>query len=180
MKAQGEALGKNVYKNEICPVRATQIKGLICLNLWPMLLLHLVFSTKNHKPFLAESDSRKRICAFITGICKTLDSSVIAANGTEDHLHILFAISRKHAIAEIVREIKSRSSKWIKEEFDALGDFAWQSGYGIFSVSQSKRDQVVRYIQNQEEHHRKTTFKDEFRKLLELHGIAYDEKYVWD
>ncbi|MHC4662246.1 MAG: IS200/IS605 family transposase [Planctomycetota bacterium] len=143
-------------------------------------LLHLVFSTKGHEPFLSDAEIRSRACAYITGICKTLDSYVIAANGTENHLHILFAISRKHSIAEIVREIKSKSSKWIKEEFKTLSEFAWQSGYGIFSVSQSKRDQVVRYIQNQEEHHRKTTFKDEFRKLLELHGIEFDEKYVWD
>jgi REP element-mobilizing transposase RayT len=97
-----------------------------------------------------------------------------------DHVHSLFALSKNHSIAEIVYEVKRGSSKWIKTQASAFRNFHWQSGYGAFSVSQSHVDQVRKYIAEQERHHRRHTFQDEFREILGRYEIAYDERYVWD
>ena len=100
--------------------------------------------------------------------------------GDKDHIHILYAQSRVWSIAKIVEVIKKRSSKWIKTKGDKFRLFRWQNGYGAFSVSRSSAESVKRYIQNQKEHHKRVTFKNEFRVFLDKHEIEYDEEYVWD
>src|SRR5262249_46683379 len=97
-----------------------------------------------------------------------------------DHVHILFSLSRKVSLAEIVEEIKSSSSKWIKTKGDAFRTFFWQSGYGAFSIGRSGVPGAKKYIASQKEHHRKVSFQDELRNLLARYEIAYDERYVWD
>ena len=108
------------------------------------------------------------------------DCETLIVNGVEDHIHALFALSRTHSIASAVKEIKRTSSVFAKELSPTLAKFRWQSGYRAFSVSQSNLDEVIRYIENQEEHHKRVTFQDEYRAFLKAYGIEYDERYVWD
>jgi len=100
--------------------------------------------------------------------------------GTSDHLHALFRLSKNRSLAETVEEVKTSSSKWIKTQGRALVKFHWQSGYAGFSVSPAEVEKVAEYIAQQESHHQLVSFQDEYRKLLESHGIEYDERYVWD
>lgn len=115
----------------------------------------------------------------MVGILDHLKSPSIQTGGVDNHVHILFSLSRTTTIAEVVEEVKKSSSKWMKTD-GGVKNFSWQSGYGAFSISASQIETVVRYIQNQEEHHRKITFEEEYRKFLEKYKITYDEKYVWD
>ena len=110
--------------------------------------------------------------------CAPVKSLVIG--GVEDHVHLLFAFSRTDAVADIVQAVKRGSSIWLKTQSPALADFAWQNGYGVFSIGFSQIDVVRAYIAGQEEHHRRTSFHDELRELLRRYGIEYDERYVWD
>jgi REP element-mobilizing transposase RayT len=113
-------------------------------------------------------------------VLRNHDCETLIVGGVEDHIHALFALSRNYSIAEIVKEIKITSSRSIKEKSPTLRKFHWQSGYGAFSVSQSHLDQVTSYIANQEEHHKRVTFQDEFRAFLRKYNVEYDERYVWD
>ncbi len=142
--------------------------------------LHLVFSTKELRPFLRDQAIRDEMHAFLGGISKKLDCPLILVGGVEDHLHILARHGRTITQADWVKELKRGSSLWIKERDSKLSDFAWQAGYGVFSVSTSNVDAVTDYIARQEEHHRKSTFQDEFRAMLRKHQIEWDERYVWD
>ena len=141
-------------------------------------LVHLVFSTKHREPLISP-DIRPRLHGYVMGILENLKSPSIQTGGVADHVHILFALGRTMSQAEIVEEVKKSSSKWMKTDGGVPG-FSWQAGYDAFSIGGSQVETVVRYIQNQEEHHRKVTFQDEFRKFLERYQVAYDEKYVWD
>ncbi len=142
--------------------------------------LHLVFSTKDRHPFLRDPTLRAEIHAYLGGISKQLDCPPIIIGGVEDHVHILARHARTITQADWVKELKRASSLWIKQRDPSLRDFGWQSGYGIFSVSASNLETVEHYIANQEEHHKKTTFQDEYRAFLKRHAIPWDEKYVWD
>ena len=141
-------------------------------------LVHLIFSTKNREPFIAQP-IRPRLHAYITGILDNLRSPSLQTGGVADHVHILFALSRTISPAELVEEVKKGSSKWMKDDGGVPG-FFWQAGYGAFSIGESQAESVIRYIQNQEQHHRKVTFQEEFRKFLQRYKVAYDERYVWD
>ena len=141
---------------------------------------HLIFSTKDRYPFLSDKDVREQTHAYLSGILRKQDCVTLLVGGASDHVHSLFALSKNHSIAEIVYEIKRGSSKWIKTQGSIFRTFHWQSGYGAFSVSQSHVEQVRRYIADQERHHRKHTFQDEFRELLRRYEVDYDERYVWD
>ena len=142
-------------------------------------LVHVVYSTKNRKRFLRDADLRARLYAYMAVILRDeVDSPAVIINGTDDHVHILVSLSRKFAIMDVVKVTKTETTKWLKKE--GILNFAWQSGYGVFSVSQSMRDAVVKYIRNQEERHKRTTFQEEFRELCRRHGIEWDERYVWD
>lgn len=143
------------------------------------IIVHIVFSTKHHAPFLTD-DVRQELFAYMAGILKELDAAPILINGTEDHVHVLCQLPRNHAPSTIIQKIKSASSRWIKTKSPQLEHFQWQSGYGIFSVSQSHADSVKRYITNQQTHHKTLSFKDEFRRFLDKYKVQYDERYVWD
>jgi len=142
-------------------------------------LLHLVFSTKHRQPFIT-ADIEIELHSYLATVFRGCDSRVLKIGGTDDHIHVLFALSRTWKIAEVVEEIKKRSSKWIKTKGDGFRDFQWQGGYGVFSVSELKRDAVINYISNQRQHHGKEDFQSEYRELLQKHNVGYDEKYVWD
>jgi putative transposase len=114
------------------------------------------------------------------GICKNLDCPVLQIGGVEDHIHVLFMLSTKVPLMELVKQVKQSSSKWIKTQGEEYQDFQWQIGYGAFSVSKKAVDKVIEYIQNQKEHHKENDFQDEYRKFLKTYEIQYDEQYVWD
>ena len=142
--------------------------------------VHLIFSTKNRYPFLSDKPLRRDMQAYLATVLRNHECETLIVGGVEDHIHALFALSRNYSIADIVKAIKITSSKWVKEKAPAQKKFGWQSGYGAFSVSQSHLDQVTRYIERQEEHHKRVTFQDEFRAFLKRYNVDYDEQYVWD
>jgi REP element-mobilizing transposase RayT len=143
-------------------------------------IVHIVYSTKHRKPFLRDPGLREEVHKQLGGASKTLGCPPILVGGTEDHVHLLGRQSRTIALADWIKELKRTTSVGIKERHERQEGFQWQAGYGAFSVSQSKVDELAEYIRNQEEHHRRFDFKTEFRRLLERHGIEYDEWYVWD
>jgi len=142
--------------------------------------LHLIFSTKNRKPFLRNVPLRNELHAYLGGISKNLGCEPLIVGGIEDHVHLLCRFSRTLTISDWVKEIKRASSLWVKSKETSLDDFSWQAGYGAFSTSQSAVEQVRTYILKQEEHHQKHTFQDEFRAFLKQHQIEWDERYIWD
>jgi putative transposase len=142
--------------------------------------LHLVFSTKERRPFLQRKELREDTHAYLAGTCKGLASPCLIVGGVEDHVHVLCRLSRTHSVAELVKELKRSSSIWIKGKVPQLEAFHWQDGYGAFSVSPSHVEALKRYIANQEAHHRRESFQEEFRRLLNKYGVEYDERYVWD
>ena len=142
--------------------------------------VHIVFSTKNRQPFLIEKDFRSRTHAYLCGICSNLGSPSLQTGGIRDHVHALCRLGKTSDVANLIRDLKRDSSKWVKEECPSLGGFYWQNGYGAFSVSPSHVEPLIRYIANQEEHHKKESFQDEFRRLCKKYGLEIDERYVWD
>ncbi|MFM9963037.1 MAG: transposase [Planctomycetaceae bacterium] len=143
-------------------------------------IVHVVFSTKDRLPLLADKDIRAQMHAELGGTSKTLICPPIITGGVEDHIHLLARQSRTITLADWIKELKRVTSIWIKEKGPQFKDFAWQAGYGAFSVSQSQSGKVIEYIQKQEEHHKSKDFKTAFREFLERHAIEYDERYVWD
>jgi putative transposase len=143
-------------------------------------IVHIVFSTKNRHPFLADRDIRKEMHAYLGGTASQLECPVLTVGGVSDHVHILCILSRNLSIAKLVGDIKRSSSKWVKTKGRMLTKFAWQNGYGVFSVGQSEIERVKAYIAAQEEHHGKKTFQDEYRSFMKEYGMEYDERYVWD
>jgi REP element-mobilizing transposase RayT len=141
---------------------------------------HLIFSTKGRFPFLNDKVLRREMHAYLAEMLRKHDCETLIVGGVEDHVHSLFALSRKHAIASVIKEVKRASSGWIKKTSPKLSKFHWQGGYAAFSVSQSNLTEVIRYIENQEEHHRRVTFQHEYRAFLNAYGIEFDERYVWD
>jgi REP element-mobilizing transposase RayT len=143
------------------------------------ILIHLIFSTKNREPFLTcEIDAE--LYPYMASIFKAMKSPALIINGTSDHIHTLFSLSRVVTIASLVEEVKTESSKWIKTKGKQFRNFHWQSGYGAFSIGQSQVPTVKRYITRQKEHHHRVSFQDEYRKFLNVYGVEYDERYVWD
>jgi REP element-mobilizing transposase RayT len=143
-------------------------------------LLHLVFSTKNRVPYLKDPQIRETLDAYFVGTLKNLESPSLITKSVEDHVHILCQMSKQITISGLIKEIKIATSSWLKKQSRSLKDFHWQSGYGAFSVSQSRVGHVRRYILNQEEHHKTVSFQDELRALLKKHKIEFDERYLWD
>lgn len=142
--------------------------------------IHLVFSTKDRRPFLRDKSIRESLHAYLGSISKQLDCAPILVGGVEDHIHILARFARTISQADWVKELKRVSNSWMQEQGRDYADFEWQSGYAAFSVSQSNLEAVKQYIANQEEHHRKINFQDELRALLRRHETEWDEKYLWD
>lgn len=142
--------------------------------------LHIVFSTKDRQPFLRDTHLRKLLHAFVAGTMKQLDCIPVEIGGVEDHIHILCLLPRTKTVADVVKETKRVSTRWLQEQYLTVKNFHWQSGYGVFSVSPSNVSAVINYIRNQEEHHSKVSFQDEYRAFLKKHAVDFDEKYVWD
>ena len=142
--------------------------------------LHVVFSTKDRRPFLTDEKIQRELYAYLAGTCKSLESPAIKIGGIEDHVHILCRLARTISIADLVRELKRESSKWLKSQSTNLKQFGWQDGYGAFSVSPSHTKALTNYIIDQPRHHKRTSFQDEFRRILDKYAIPYDERYVWD
>ena len=143
------------------------------------ILLHLVFSTKDREPWPLDT-VRDELHAYLGGLVRERKGALLAAGSTQDHIHLLIAAPRTMAPADLVREVKALSTAWLKRKDGRLANFAWQKGYGVFSVSPSHRDEVERYVKHQAEHHRKQSFQDEYRALLRKCGVEWDERYVWD
>ena len=142
--------------------------------------IHLVFSTKERQPFLRDPKTRESLYAQLGGISKSLECTPIIVGGMEDHIHMLARFGRTITQAEWIKELKRVSNLWLKEQDQTYADFQWQGGYADFSVSPSNLEAVKRYIEDQEEHHRKLNFQDKLRALLRKHNVEWDERYVWD
>ena len=144
------------------------------------ILVHVVFSTKDRRPFLRDKNVREELFLYIGGTLTNLDCQPIIVGGAEDHVHLLCALSPTSNAAEVIKEVKRGSSSWLKTKGADLADFAWQTGYGIFSIGFSQIKSVRDYISRQETHHQKVSFQDEFRQFLRRYEIEFDEKSVWD
>lgn len=142
--------------------------------------VHIVFSTKNRIPWLDDRNIRMEMHAYLAKVFQEYDVYPFLVGGVEDHVHALCKLPGTLGYAKAIGEVKRNSSRWAKTRDAALRHFYWQSGYGAFSVSYSNVARVKNYILDQERHHQKRTFQDEFRRFLERHGVAYDERYVWD
>jgi REP element-mobilizing transposase RayT len=142
------------------------------------LYVHLIFHVKNNKCLIRPEDERE-LFAYIGGVLKLSKSIPVCINGTEDHIHVLCIMSKNVSLADLLEDIKRNSSRWIKTRNAYYQSFAWQGGYSGYSVSQSKVEVVERYIQNQKEHHKHQTFKEEYIQFLKENGIEYNEEYLW-
>jgi putative transposase len=142
-------------------------------------ILHFVFSTKERNLWI-QSNIEEELYQYMSGVCRNLNSPVIKINGVEDHIHILLHLGKTIPISKLISEMKSSSSRWIKTKGDHYRDFAWQGGYGGFSVSRPNLEGAKKYLASQKEHHKTVTFKEEFLTMLQRSQIPYDEKYLWD
>ncbi len=142
-------------------------------------LVHIIFSTKNRARFI-KPEIEKELFAYQATVLRECGSPALIINGTEDHVHVLCSLSRTMAICDLLQEVKKRSSKWIKTKGREYREFAWQSGYGVFSIGESGVARAERYVTEQKEHHRKRSFQEEYRAILRQYKVEYDERYVWD
>jgi len=140
------------------------------------ILLHVIFGTKNRGPLIT-AEIGAGLFAYLGGIVREIGGRALIVNGTADHVHMLIRIRPAQSPAEIMRIVKANSSRWIREKNRRR--FAWQAGYGVFSVSESNVAEVSRYIARQEEHHKKCTFQEEYVAFLKRNNVAYDERYIW-
>lgn len=140
--------------------------------------IHLIFHVKSTGIAIRKEDV-PRLCQYIGGIIRSMDAIPLEIGGMSDHVHILTSLPKSTALTDFVRDIKANSSKWIKQVDVAYNQFAWQDGYGAFSVSPTLLDKTINYIRNQEIHHKSRTFKDEYKLFLEHYGIEYNEKYAF-
>ena len=141
------------------------------------LLYHLIFSTKERRPFLT-LEYQPRLYEYIGGIIRGIGGISLGINGSEDHVHVLAKLRPDRALSDVLRDLKSNATGWMHDVFPVLKDFSWQRGYAAFTVSHSNIDQVRDYIARQKEHHRRISFRDEFIQFLRANGIAFDERYL--
>ena len=141
-------------------------------------LFHCVFSTKDRRK-LIDAELQPRLWPYLGGIARENNITALAIGGVEDHVHLLLSLPSTTAIAKALQLIKGGSSKWIHDEFPHRRDFAWQEGYGAFSIGVSQIDDTKRYIATQSEHHRTRSFEEEFIAFLDRHGVEYGPRYVW-
>ncbi|MDP7251044.1 MAG: IS200/IS605 family transposase [Planctomycetota bacterium] len=142
--------------------------------------LHIVFSTKERRPFLQDESFRKEMSKMLAHHVKESNCISASVGGHVDHVHLMVGLSRTLTIAQLVEHVKVETSKWAKKARNGTAKFKWQSGYGAFSVSHSLPNKVDEYIRNQTKHHKKLSFQDEYRRLCRKHGVEIDERYVWD
>jgi len=141
------------------------------------ILIHAIWSTKERRS-LIDDDKRAGLHGYMAGVLNNIESPALIINSVANHVHILCQLLKNLAACKRVEEVKKSSSKWMKEQ--GTKDFAWQNGYGVFSVSQSNADAVRDYIEGQADHHKKRDFKDEYREFCGRYNVAIDERYVWD
>jgi REP element-mobilizing transposase RayT len=141
--------------------------------------LHLIWSTKEREPGIT-AEIGPRLHAYLGGIARERACVPLAIGGVADHVHLLVLLAATISPADLVRDLKSNSSRWVHETFPGAGAFAWQRVYGAFGVSESNVDAVIAYIERQAEHHRHIPFKDEFLSFLERHKVPYDPRYIWE
>ena len=142
------------------------------------ILIHYIFSTKNREKIILP-EIQDRLWAYMGGIARENNMKALAVGGIEDHAHSFLSLPSTITISKAIQLIKGGSSKWIHDTFPSLKDFAWQVGYGAFSVGISHVDDTINYIKNQKEHHRHKTFQEEYLVFLTKHEIEYDERYIW-
>jgi len=143
------------------------------------LIYHIVFGTKEFRPWL-DADVAPRVHEYLGGTVRAVGGVSLGINGVADHVHVLARLRQDKAVSDVLRDIKANSSGWIHRTFPELDGFAWQGGYGAFTVSKSQVRRVQEYIGGQAEHHKRTTFQEEFVKLLQAHGVEFDERYLWE
>lgn len=143
------------------------------------ILLHVVFSTKERRPWMTP-DLAERLFAYMGGIVRAERGVLCDIGGVPDHVHLYRRWRPDESVSNLMRTVKARSSKWVHETFPRLAAFAWQEGYSVFSVSQSQEAAVKKYIAGQAEHHKKEDFRSELLRMLRLHEVEFDERYVFD
>ncbi|UUO08245.1 transposase [Blastopirellula sp. J2-11] len=141
---------------------------------------HLIFSTKHRQAFFKDENVRQQLYAYLATCLKSSECDPRIVGGHDNHVHLLFCLSRTMTLADVVINLKTSSSKWLKTKGLSYHDFFWQAGYGVFSVSESKVPDVVEYIRRQEEHHQQFDFQTEYRAICQRHGVELDERYAWD
>ena len=146
-------------------------------NTFTCIRIHVVFSTKNRERWITP-DIEENVWRFLGGICRDNGAKAMMAGGVEDHVHLLIGLSPSVALSELMRRLKGESSKWISSEWPALAGFAWQDGYGAFSIGQSQVAGTIRYISGQRARHTKVLFADEFRNFVLMHELPADERYL--
>ncbi len=142
------------------------------------LIYHIVFSTKDREPLITEAH-QNRLHEYLGGIIRGQGGIALATNGMADHVHLLAKLRQDRALSEMIRDCKAHASGWMHKLFPEAKDFGWQNGYGAFTVSASQVERVRVYIANQQVHHQKHSFRDEFIKLLRANQIEFDERYLW-
>lgn len=147
-------------------------------NTYTQIHIHAVFAVQNRK-CLIKNDWKEELYKYITGIIQNHEHKVLAINGMPDHIHILFGMRPNQSLSDLLQDIKGDSSKWINQKKLITGHFSWQEGYGAFSYSRSQVDKVINYIRNQEQHHRKISFNEEYLEFLQKFKIPYDERYIF-
>jgi putative transposase len=148
-------------------------------NTYSSLFFHIVFSTKSRQSLITE-DIEERVWAYIGGIVRSHGMSALQIGGVEDHVHALIMAKPIHSPSEIAKRIKGESSKWANGEISELRGFGWQDGFGAFSVSKSNVPAVIEYIRSQRAHHQRESFESEYERLMTLHEVDYDRKYLFD
>lgn len=141
------------------------------------LLYHVVFSTKNRIPIITP-EIQERLYEYMGGVIRNEQGILLEIGGVADHVHLLVKVPPSKAVADFMRVLKTSSSKWVHETWPEASQFAWQTGYGAFTVSHSIVPKVRRYIQEQEKHHRHMTFEEELIRILEMHGVEFEQQYV--
>jgi putative transposase len=144
-----------------------------------LVIIHVIFSTKERQPFL-DTDTRPNLHAYLATVARNTGCECYRVGGVADHLHIAIRLSRTLTIAGLVENLKTSTSKWLKTQAPRLSSFSWQRGYGCFSVGPADLNSLCAYIDQQEEHHQTRTFQDEFRIFLKKYGVEHNEAYVWD
>jgi len=147
-------------------------------NTYTQIHIQTVFAVQNRQSLIRD-EWKDDLYKYITAIIQNNDHKLLQINGMPDHIHILFGLRPVQSLSDLMKQVKQDSSKWINQNRLASGKFSWQEGYGAFSYSKSQLPRVIKYIQNQEEHHRKHSFREEYLALLDTHGVDYDERYIF-
>lgn len=148
-------------------------------NTYTQFNMHIVFAVKGRANYLTDN-IRTELFSYISGIITKQKHYPLAVNGYKDHVHIFFEYNPVFSVSDLIRDVKSSSSKWLNDQHRIAGKFSWQEGYGGFSYSRSQRDIVIKYIMNQEKHHKEKTFKEEYLKLLNDFGIEFKNEYLFE